>query len=203
MNLHPDVHPEVTRILSFWFAELEGQPETGKQLWWGKSAAVDRFVTEQFADLLAVLSKPGMPLLEDSPKGRLASIIACDQLPRHIYRDLGKAFAWDQQARNLVQEGLVRGDDRSLSVQERVFFYMPLMHSESLAEQEQGIALFDALADIADASQRDEVLSNARFARLHRDIIQRFGRFPHRNKALARQSSAEEIEFLTQPGSSF
>ncbi|WP_426416801.1 DUF924 family protein [Aestuariirhabdus sp. LZHN29] len=199
MTDHPDVHS----VLQFWFAELEGQPASGQALWWGKSDAVDRFVSERFGGLLTNLSAKSPALLENSPQGRLATILCFDQFPRHIYRGRERSFAWDRRARALVRQGLDAGDDRKLGAMQSVFFYMPLMHSEDLPHQEQGVALFEALALRTRGEERKQVEASVRSAHQHREIIIRFGRFPHRNRALGRQSSDEELEFLTQPGSSF
>ncbi|RRJ84429.1 DUF924 family protein [Aestuariirhabdus litorea] len=195
--------PEITAVLDFWFADRAGFPPGGKALWWGKSEAVDRYVRDQFGELLGRLSRKRPPLLEDSPRGRLASILCLDQFPRHLYRGRERAFAWDRRARALVRGGLAQGQDQSLAPMERVFFYLPLVHSEALEDQDQAILLLEALRQEVTEADGKDVDGSLQSARRHRQIIARFGRFPHRNRALGRQSSEEERVFLTQPGSSF
>ena len=125
-----------------------------------------------------------------TPEGRLAEIIVLDQLSRNMFRDTPQSFAFDGQALFLAQECIRSGDDKKLASQQRHFAYMPYMHSESLVIQKQSLELFGSLGPI-------------KYAQAHYDIIERFGRFPHRNKILDRTSSDEEVAFLKEPGSSF
>ena len=127
-----------------------------------------------------------------NPKGRLAEIIVLDQFSRNIYRGLPESFIADPQALTLAQEAVV-GDHDELDHLEKAFLYMPFMHSESLLIQDQSVRLFENLGN----------QNNLDYAIKHREVIQRFGRFPHRNSILGRPSSVEETEFLKQPGSSF
>lgn len=130
----------------------------------------------------------------ESPRGCVALCILLDQVPRNIYRGTPRAFATDPAAREVTRHALARGFDRALSDRERLFLYLPLEHSEDIADQEDCVRLMAELG---------EDPGWAGFARRHRDIIARFGRFPHRNAVLGRPSSAEEIAFLRQPDSSF
>ena len=127
-----------------------------------------------------------------NPKGRLAEIIVLDQFSRNIYRGLPESFIADPQALTLAQEAVAGGHDE-LEPLEKTFLYMPFMHSESLLIQDQSVRLFENLGNE----------NNLDYAIKHREVIQRFGRFPHRNSILGRPSTVEETEFLTQPGSSF
>jgi uncharacterized protein (DUF924 family) len=136
-------------------------------------------------------------------RDRLALILLTDQFPRTIYRGLAKAFAFDSQALALSRDGIDAGFDLSLRPLERVFFYMPLEHSESLADQDRSFSLFRQLVEQVGPDHKPTFQEYLDFAVRHRDIINRFGRFPHRNEVLARTSTAEELMFLQQPGASF
>ncbi len=181
-------------LLSFWFGTLDahGRADAAhRERWFRKDPGFDRELRERFGALHAEVSAGAHESWLATPRGRLAYVIALDQLPRNLFRDSARAFATDARALEVALEGLALGVDRALAHDERSFLYMPLMHSEDLAVQERCVALF---ADFPE---------NRSFAEQHRDIIQRFGRFPHRNAVLGRASTAEEREFLRGPGSSF
>ena len=174
-------------ILSFWFEEL--QPAQ----WWRVDAALDERIRTQFGALHQAAHAGELAAWRDQPDGRLAEIIVLDQFSRNIHRGTPLAFACDPMALALAQEAVRAGADRALPVERRAFLYMPYMHSESAAIHAQAMVLFDQPG-----------LENALdFERRHRDIIERFGRYPHRNAVLGRASTPQETEFLTQPGSSF
>ena len=137
------------------------------------------------------------------PRGRLALIILTDQFPRNIYRDSPLAFSFDTKALAWSLHGIEQGHDQLLQPIERAFFYLPLEHSERLEHQEQSVHMFGELVPLVSAEQREIFEHYLSVAILHRDIIARFGRFPHRNRILSRSSTAEELYFLSQPGSSF
>lgn len=174
-------------ILHYWFHEL--QPDD----WWRKNEAVDRDITARFGACLQAAVRGELFAWRDSPHGRLAEIIVLDQFSRHIHRDTPGAFAADGIALVLSQEAVRAGADTALEARERAFLYMPYMHSESPLIQEEALRLFD----------QPGLEKHLGFAHAHKVIIDRFGRYPHRNEILGRESSAEEIEFLQQPGSSF
>lgn len=174
-------------ILHYWFDEL--QPRD----WWRKDDGIDRHITQHFGATLQAAARGELFSWRDSPHGRLAEIIVLDQFSRHIHRDTPQAFACDGMALVLAQEALRAGADQALHGPERAFLYMPYMHSESLAMQDISVQLFD----------QPGLEDNLRFALAHRDIIVRFGRYPHRNAILSRESSPAELDFLQQPGSSF
>lgn len=186
-------------VLEFWFGpELGGPfPDELRQRWFRGGEAFDREIRERFA---ADVERAARGELEDwagTPRGRLALVLLLDQFTRNIYRGDGKAFACDARAEQLAIEGVERGEDRALPAAARSFLYMPLMHAENLELQNRCVALFEAHA------REDPDGDFAKYARMHRDVIERFGRFPHRNARLGRESTEEEIEFLRQPGSSF
>jgi len=144
------------------------------------------------------------PLAHDwwarGPRERLCAIIVLDQMSRNIFRGSPRAFAQDMLALHLCKEGLAAGEDRALSETERVFFYLPLEHSEALADQQQSVALFTRLADEARDAFRDFTKTTLDYAHQHLDVIAAFGRFPHRNQAVGRESTQVEKEWLAEGG---
>jgi uncharacterized protein (DUF924 family) len=193
-------------ILDYWFGDTPDDPRTPDRqakLWWAKDAGQDDVIRTRFK---TVVRQAGTGMLEDwqrTPDGRLALIVLTDQFPRNIYRDTPQAFASDEAARRYCKDGLELGADAQLLPLQRVFFYLPLEHSESLADQDRSVALFQALLDQSRPEWRKAFEGYLDYAIRHRDIIARFGRFPHRNRILERESTAEELAFLEQPGSAF
>jgi uncharacterized protein (DUF924 family) len=171
---------EAREILRFWFDELE--PEQ----WWKRDDAVDAVIRDRFLDvherLAAGVPEPWLA----TARSRLAAVIALDQFPRNLFRGSARSFATDSKALALAKETIELGLDEELSKDERVFLYVPFQHSEDAADQARSVALFETLAD---ADTLD-------FAKKHKLIIDRFGRFPHRNAVLGRETTAEEREFL-------
>lgn len=178
-------HPE--SILHFWFTEL-----TPKQHF-VKDPALDEAIRTRFGATLEAAAKCELFGWRTTPEGRLAEIIVLDQFSRNVYRDTPRAFAQDALALVLAQELVASGHDRSLPVAQRVFAYMPYMHSESALVHTQAVALF----------AQPGMEGNLDFELRHQAIITRFGRYPHRNAVLGRSSTAEELAFLNEPGSSF
>ena len=196
--------PGVREIQDFWFGELhDGFPVTDRQkLWFGSDAAMDRRITRQFAPLLEAVARGQHDNWKATPTGRLALILLVDQFSRNVYRKTARAFANDPLARLLCREGLDSRADRELSSIERVFFYMPLEHSEDIADHDRCVALFDELlADTPQHAQRLEGFAN--YARGHREIVHRFGRYPHRNTILGRASTPKEEAYLQEGGARF
>lgn len=178
----------IGEVLDFWFGEL------GPEDWFQGGEAVDARIRERFLDLHEALRDEGVPeSWRSAARGLLAAVIALDQFPRNLYRGDPRAFAADEAALGLAKKALARGFDRSMTEDERKFLYLPFEHSEDPAEQARSVALFSALGD---ASGLD-------YAVRHKAVIDRFGRFPHRNEALGRSSTPREIEFLREPDSSF
>ena len=178
---------QVIDVLQFWFVELEPRQ------WWVKDARLDREIEERFGALHTDATAGKLYQWREEASGRLAEIIILDQFSRNIYRDRPEAFAWDGMALVLAQEAVRIGADQEFDAPEKAFFYMPYMHSESMAIHTQAVKLFD----------QPGVEFNLEFELKHKMIIDRFGRYPHRNAVLNRASTPEEIEFLKQPGSSF
>jgi len=174
-------------ILDFWFEAID------RSLWFKKDIGFDRLLIERFGALHAQATLGELYTWRESAQGRLAEIIVLDQFSRNLFRDSPKAFAQDGMALVLAQEAVRFGADAELSAQQRVFLYMPYMHSESLAIHETAVELFT----------RNGIAGNLDFELKHKAIIERFGRYPHRNAILDRASTAEETAFLSQPGSSF
>ncbi|RUR56387.1 DUF924 domain-containing protein [Aeromonas veronii] len=194
-------------LLDFWFGdEADDVLRATRQapLWWGKSSETDALLASRFGKLAEAAAKGSLAHWADAPSGRLALILLLDQLPRNIHRGTPAAFAQDPLARDLCLKGLSIGADKSLSPLERVFFYLPLEHAESREQQARSVALFETLAaEQAGTPAQATFAGFADFARRHQVIIERFGRFPHRNDILGRTSTPEEAAFLQQPGSGF
>ncbi|MFM5638983.1 DUF924 family protein [Aeromonas veronii] len=194
-------------LLDLWFGdEADDVLRATRQapLWWGKSSETDALLASRFGELAQAAAKGSLAHWADLPSGRLALILLLDQLPRNIHRGTPAAFAQDPLARDLCLKGLSIGADKSLLPLERVFFYLPLEHAESREQQARSVALFEALAvEQAGTPAQATFAGFADFARRHQVIIERFGRFPHRNDILDRTSTPEEAAFLQQPGSGF
>lgn len=193
-------------ILRFWFgARAPGAPVDAERfaLWFMKSPETDGVIRARFeADVLAAAAGE-RDAWGGSAEGALALIVLLDQFPRNIYRDAPRAFAFDSQALALSLDGQARGLDLALDVPERGFFYLPMEHAESAEMQERSVAAFARLAASAPPEHAALAANFHDYAIRHRDVIARFGRYPHRNAILGRPSTPEEIEFLKQPGSSF
>ncbi|WP_429075652.1 DUF924 family protein [Aeromonas veronii] len=194
-------------LLDLWFGdETDDVLRAIRQapLWWGKSSETDALLASRFGELAEAAAKGSLAHWADAPSGRLALLLLLDQLPRNIHRGTPAAFAQDPLARDLCLKGLSIGADKSLSPLERVFFYLPLEHAESREQQVRSVSLFEALAaEQAGTPAQATFAGFADFARRHQVIIERFGRFPHRNDILGRTSTPEEAAFLQQPGSGF
>lgn len=178
---------QLQQVLDFWFNELIPAQ------WFTKDPALDEQIKQRFGALHQQASASELFGWRDTAQGRLAEIIVLDQFSRNIWRDQPQAFAADTQALALAQEGVRLGVDQALSVIERSFFYMPYMHSESLIIHQQAVQLY----------RQPGLEVNLDFEYKHLAILQRFGRYPHRNTILGRVSTEEELAFLKQPGSSF
>ena len=186
-------------VLSFWFGD-SGEP---REEWFKKSDAFDAQVRARFGESLDAAARGDLDSWKTPPRGRLALVVLLDQLSRNAFRGTPRSFEQDERALSLALEGIDAGEDRTLAPLERSFLYMPLMHAENRRAQARSVALFEQLAQHAPVQVAGYLTSAADFARKHRDIVERFGRFPHRNAILERTSTSEEHEFLQQPGSSF
>jgi len=175
-------------IIDFWFSAAV------RSKWWAKDEAFDAEIQRRFAAIHALARAEKLSRWRAAPEGRLAEIIVLDQFSRNMFRDSREAFSQDELACHLCREAVACGADLELTPTQRSFLYMPLMHSEAAGDQEESMRLYASHPDLA---------FNLDFAGKHKAIIDRFGRYPHRNTVLGRESTAEELHFLQQPGSSF
>jgi len=193
-------------LLSFWFGQKPQRVGDVKQrmgTWFGSDRDLDRQIDLQFGDLAAAAAGGKLDEWAAQPRTRLALILALDQLPRNIHRGDALAFAQDNKALALTLDGMSTGMDKELADLERMFFCMPLQHSEDLEIQDTAVAAYEQLALDAGTLTKSALASALDFARQHRDLIARFGRFPHRNALLGREPAREEIEFLESGGATF
>ncbi|HMK14151.1 MAG TPA: DUF924 family protein [Burkholderiales bacterium] len=174
-------------IIDFWFKEIE------PKLWWKKDSDFDRLIADRFLEVHKAAARCELHVWRNNPLGRLAEIIVLDQFSRNIYRGSPLSFNYDPIALALAQEAITAKANQSLNQSQKAFLYMPFMHSESRVIHELAMKLF----------KEPGLESNLDFEIRHKAIIDRFGRFPHRNEILGRQSTAEEISFLKEAGSSF
>ncbi|HEX7877254.1 MAG TPA: DUF924 family protein [Sphingobium sp.] len=187
MNMLTDSHDAVTAdwaaaLLNFWFNQL------GERRWWTHDAALDRQCIDRFADLWEEKRQLPPALFLDRADDALAAVLLFDQLPRNMFRGAAQAFATDELAREVARGAIAQGYDIQIGGAGRLFFYMPFQHSENLDDQILSLNLFEGAGD-------EKALE---YARRHHALIQRFGRFPHRNGALGRESLPEEQEAAKQ-----
>lgn len=198
-NSPPSSHSAALQILDFWFGDglqSDWPSQDLNPLWFGGGAAQDEAIGQRFGTLVAAAQSGGLAEWEGTLNTRLALVILLDQFSRNVYRGQARAFAGDARAQQLVLNTLANGEDEALAHVGRVFLYMPLMHAEDAALQTRCVERFTALHAGSPSALRDKLAGNLRFAIEHRDIVLRFGRFPHRNAALGRASSDEEKAFL-------
>ena len=197
---------EARLVREYWFGV---QPLTAEALdrrmdfWFGAEAGRDAEIRERFGALLEQAAAGELSAWSDGPRRRLSLILLLDQFPRNMFRGTAQAFAYDEQALSLTLSGMQAGADGALDFAERLFFYMPLQHAESLEAQEESLAAFRRLVAEAPADLHATFADTLRFAEEHRSIIERFGRFPHRNVLLGRTSTREEAEWLQEGGRTF
>ena len=189
---------QAEKILNFWFGE-PNQPTYGKprQAWFNKKPKFDSEVRTHFLTDYEQAAAGELDDWKNSAQTCLALTLLLDQFPRNMFRGTPQAFATDWQALSAAQYAISRGYDRELLPVHRWFIYCPFEHSENIEHQNQAVALFQQLSDDPDSADA------IKYTILHREVILRFGRFPHRNVILGRVSTPEEEEFLQQPGSSF
>lgn len=184
--------PRATEVLSFWFRGPEK-----RKAWFEKDPAFDAEIRARFLPLYENAAAGALARWQASPGDCLALVVALDQFPRNMFRGSARAFAADPLALATAKHAIARGHDRAMLSVERQFLYLPLEHSESLADQERCLQLMREIAVFP------ETADLPRWAQAHLDIIRRFGRFPHRNAALGRDSTPAEVAFLKEPGSGF
>ena len=193
-------------VLAFWFGSAANDAAAAQaqaSLWWQKNHATDKAIRTRFAAWTDQAASGALMGWGATPQGLLALIVLTDQFARNMYRGTPKSFAFDALALGWSKQGIASGAHQQLRLVERVFFYLPLEHSENLADQQQAVARFGALAAEVPAAQREAFDGFVNYAERHQAVIARFGRFPHRNGILGRASTAEEVAFLKEPGSSF
>lgn len=187
-------------VLNYWFHSAV-EPEPRFELWFKKRDETDRFIRERFEPLVKTLaSGHAYDWAAQGPKQTLAAIIALDQFPRNIYRGAPQSFATDRLALSLASNMMVMGADHRLSLIERWFVYMPLEHAEDRTTQRASVAAFTELRDAASPEQKPLFADALDYALKHADVIERFGRFPHRNDILGRKSTPEEAAWLAENG---
>jgi len=182
-------------VLAFWFAD---GPTQYRDAWFDATPEFDAGCVARFRDALRDARSGALDHWAEEPRGALALVILLDQLSRNIHRGTPEAYAADPQALAVARAALARGLDARLGPVERMFLYLPFEHAESLAEQEESVRLFEGLRGAFDSA--DAAIDAAH---RHRDVVRRFGRFPHRNAVLGRASTPEEQAFIAEPGSAF
>ena len=196
----------IEEILTFWFKEqnLSAPQIDGRMdVWFGEDPVFDEEIASEFSGDVERASEGRLAHWAGEPRGRLALIILLDQFRRNIHRNTPEAFALDKAALKLCVEGAMEKKDKGLSPIERVFFYMPLQHAESRKVQEKSVQIYSKLAAAVSPTFKETFETVAQFAELHADIVQQFGRFPHRNAILGRDNTPEEAEYLAGDAPSF
>jgi len=188
--------PTWDSVLDFWFGPLAERGRARSE-WFRKDAAFDAGIARRFGDLHRSASRRELQAWRMSAQPMLALVVVLDQFSRNLYRGDARAFAQDAYARECAREALERGDDLTRLPVERQFLYLPFVHSEDRDDQDRGVELMASLAAF------EETRGALEWAGKHREILRRFGRFPHRNAALGRPSTPAELDFLREPGSSF
>jgi uncharacterized protein (DUF924 family) len=212
---------DALRVREFWFGKpltgpLQGESEAASRalalkrrasLWFQANPQLtsrqDELIRSRFQDLVERAGRGELAAWADSPRRRLSLIILLDQFPRHIYRGTAQAFAYDTRALGLALSGMQSAADGALNVIERIFFYMPLEHAESTEVQDESVAAYQRLVTDSPVELRSTFEDALQSAEEHRALIRRFGRFPHRNHVLGRESTAEEEAYLRKNGAAF
>ena len=193
-------------LLDWWFGNSGSAREVAAQkgrLWFGKRDSQDLEAQKRFGDWVEQALAGGLTEWMQHPEGWLALVLLLDQIPRMIFRDTPKAFSGDLRAQKLVAQGIAADFDRQLQPIQRVFIYLVFEHSEDLAVQNEGVSRYIELVAQQPEGDRALFADYLDYAERHQRVIAQFGRFPHRNAVLGRESTAEEIEFLSGPGSRF
>ena len=199
-------HPDIRRVLDFWFQPgTMDQPTIDSRMdrWFTADAVTDAVLRNEFGPLVEQASKGQLDAWAATPEGRLALILMLDQFRRSIYRGTPKAFSRDPHALKLCVEGAMKGDYKTLNPFQQAFYFMPLQHAESLKIQERSVKIYEGLVTGVSDTLKATFATFAQFAELHHDIVESFGRFPHRNKTLGRANTAEEQEYLGAGAPSF
>lgn len=193
-------------VLDYWFSVTDlDTPTLDSRMdrWFGSSEELDGHIEERFGALVERASNGELDSWKDDPETRLALIILLDQFRRNIFRGKPEAFDKDANALKICIEGTMEGVHKHLTPEQRIFFFMPLQHAESLKIQDKSVSIYNALAETVSDTLRETFATCAQFAELHRDIIAEFGRFPHRNAILGRENSSAETAYLSGNAPSF
>ncbi len=199
-------NPEARRVLDFWFqSDSRDQPTIDSRMdrWFAADPVLDSVIRSEFAPLVDRAARGQLDDWTGTIEGRLALIILLDQFRRHIHRGSPKAFSRDAKALKLCVEGAMTSGYKTLGSLEQAFFFMPLQHAESLKIQERSVKIYSGLVNSASETLKATLATFAQFAELHHDIIESFGRFPHRNKVLGRPNTPEEDEYLAAGAPTF
>ncbi len=201
-----DDQVRIDAILGFWFKDVEltaPQIDGRMDVWFGEDPVFDEEIAREFGEDVEKAADGKLNHWAHQPQGRLALILLLDQFRRNIFRNKPEAFACDKAALKLCVEGAMEKKDKGLSPIQRVFFYMPLQHAESRKVQQKSREIYNRLADAVSATYKETFETIAQFAELHADIIDQFGRFPHRNAILGRDNTPEEDEYLAGDAPTF
>lgn len=196
----------IEAVLAFWFRQRAlsaPQIDHRMNIWFGEDSLFDQEIEREFKNDIEAASASRLMHWANAPQGRLALILLLDQFRRNIYRGTAAAFSHDRMALRLCVEGAMKKQDSGLSPIEKVFFYLPLQHAESKKVQAKSVALYSRLARAVTPTYRETFETIAQFAELHADIVETFGRFPHRNALLGRENTAEEAEYLAGDAADF
>jgi len=192
--------PQIDDVLEFWFADRDlSEPTLDSRMtrWFGSDAEFDAELADRFGPLTEQALAGALDHWAEQPTGRLALILLLEQFPRRLYKDSPKAFAGDRKAMKMCQQGVANDDYRELNAIQQLFFFMPLQRAESIKIQQTSVKIYNALSSKASTTLRDTFETVAHFAELRRDIIEKFGRFPHRNAPLGRSNTgAEDAELM-------
>jgi uncharacterized protein (DUF924 family) len=199
--------PDPQVVLDFWFGDALTAPpeELGAHFerWFQSGNALDQEIRERFGDWVQQAADGGLEDWRETPEGALALIIVLDQFPRNIWRGQARAFAYDSMALKLSQDLIATGQDHRLHELQRVFAYMPHQHAEDQSVQNASVRTYERLLAEAREEYRPRIQGALDYAREHREIVQRFGRFPHRNAILGREASPMEVAYVENGGKNF
>ena len=178
--MNDSIQPGITELLAFWFSEPV------KKLWFDSTPEFDAQLKQKYLPLVERAERGDLDSWAEDALGALALVIILDQFPLNMFRDQARSFATESKARQIAEYAVDHGLDQQLSAEQKAFVYLPFMHSENPADQDKSVELFEQAG----------LTENLRFANHHRELIRRFGRFPHRNRILGRESTVEEIDYL-------
>ena len=193
-----ELPPLAREVLLFWFGSIDGQGDSPRSAWFIKDPDLDDSIRLRFGAQVESALAGGLADWADTPPGALARLLLLDQFTRNLFRGSPRTFAGDAQALDLARRMVAAGADQQLPALRRVFVYLPFEHAEDAAAQAESLRLFAALA-----AQDPSLAHFDDYARRHAVVIQRYGRFPHRNAVLGRNSTPEELDYLSQPGAGF